>query len=587
MFGQSQNQYAQRLAQLQSTQKQGRIPIPVPGPSATTRLPTSSPARIALSQAQSRKDLDSDVEMQSVSKVLFVYNPSALKRTRDEFESAIRDDHETMRQKRRVRHDELPVPSPASGVVAIQPPNKITSRMSPPRPPSAIPGPSAPCINHANSSHSPEARRAGPARRSSNTQPPSQRHEHEVSKSKAPSTLKPADQQSSRAQHAGRPTLSNRKPGPTGKVQRMADAPCPHSNAKRFNLGHKGKSKCPQTARSRASDFDDTDENDSDTETIVSLYANEPDTSRNNEFAKVLTVLERISGKLDQLLTSRPDSEAPAKQGPTQPSLSGNKPTTARATRRQDNLRPWDQTKDDNCFVGPQTRDDARKLVQAGLPDGPPDDVIVPTSENFYIKWNKSAHSEFNQIACELIVSKLSDDFPVLFNEDNYDHLMKMVKSHVKYLMRAYRWQQLPADDPTDETRHLNSSANRRMHTMHKDLIVRLGIDGTSSDEEDPDNPGVYRVKKIKQLSSSVRDLKQKLDHAYEVLEKGRKAQGSRGRKRVPTNEASSRKFRIQGLPKNCLNRVWMHRLSDAQKSFFKLVDYDYDFSFPDEILKL
>ncbi|KAG9087250.1 hypothetical protein FRC06_002623, partial [Ceratobasidium sp. 370] len=157
--------------------------------------------------------------------------------------------------------------------------------------------------------------------------------------------------------------------------------------------------------------------------------------------------------------------------------------------------------------------------------------------------------------------------------------------------------------DPTDEVCHLNNSANRRMHTTfnhrmhvvntipklmkHKRLMVQLGIEGTSSDEEDPDAPGVYRVKQIKQLSSSVRELKRKLDDAYEVLEKGRKVKGSWGRKRIPTNELSSRKFRIKGLPQNCLNRAWMSRLSDTQKSFFKFADYDYDFTFPDEILKL
>jgi hypothetical protein len=43
----------------------------------------------------------------------------------------------------------------------------------------------------------------------------------------------------------------------------------------------------------------------------------------------------------------------------------------------------------------------------------------------------------------------------------------------------------------------------------HKRLLVDLGIDGTSSDEEDTERPGYYNVRKIKQLSSQVQELKE------------------------------------------------------------------------------
>ncbi|KAG9085419.1 hypothetical protein FRC06_003601 [Ceratobasidium sp. 370] len=194
---------------------------------------------------------------------------------------------------------------------------------------------------------------------------------------------------------------------------------------------------------------------------------------------------------------------------------------SARATQQKENLRPWDQAAEDSRTTGVQTREEARKVVQGyirscfleapnikatkdGLPPGPPNDVLGPTLESFYIKWDESVHK--------------------LFNEDNHDYLMQMVKNHVKYLKRAYSWQHLPEGDPTDEVHHLNNSANRRMHTTfdhcmhvintipklmtHKRLMVQLGIEGTSSDEEDPDAPGVYQVKRIKQLSLSVRELK-------------------------------------------------------------------------------
>ncbi|KAG9079120.1 hypothetical protein FRC06_007946, partial [Ceratobasidium sp. 370] len=176
-------------------------------------------------------------------------------------------------------------------------------------------------------------------------------------------------------------------------------------------------------------------------------------------YIKVLTVLERISGKLDQLLFSQPERECSTKEiSSVRPAVDSKRaPASARATRQKENLRPWDQAAEDSRTTGIQTREEARKVVQGyirscflealnikatkdGLPPSPPDDVLGPTLESFYIKWDESVHSEFNQCACDLIVHKLSADFPKPFNEDNHDYLMQMVKNHVKYLKRAYSW---------------------------------------------------------------------------------------------------------------------------------------------------
>ncbi|KAG8715525.1 hypothetical protein FRC09_016543 [Ceratobasidium sp. 395] len=582
------NPYADHLAKWEANAARAQ-----PTASESPAKPSARRARSSSNEAdpRTRWDADGDVRMVNASQALVVYNPSGLKRTRDDFESALPDrpnDAERKSaarkespRKRCARDKDLPA-TPSAATSANHPEASVNRQLPPPTPPTPLAGPTP--LPH------PPNREAGPSNQQSNPVP-------RPRKEKAARDDNPADHRSGRAQHAGNTTDK-------GKSQ----------------TGHRNKGKRAETARGRASDFDDTDENDSDTETITSLYDNEPQTARDNDFAHMLTLLQQICGKLDQLLSAPPKPEDRTKQSSGKSFTPEHKPTTRRAARQKDNLRPWDQTKVHDQFVGPQTREETQKIVQgyirtcflsafniktttAGLPHGPPDDVIAPSMKNFYIKWDESVHSEFNQAACDLIVDKLMADFPKLFDPDSYDQLIKMVKSHAKYLVRAYRWQQLPADDPTDAQRHLNSSANRRMHTLfahrmhvidtvpelskHRDLFVRLGIDGTSSDEEDPERPGIYRVKKIKQLSSSVRDLKQKVDETFDVLEKGRKVQGSRGRKRVPTNESSSRKFRIQGLPKNCVNRLWMQRLSDTQKSWFKFADYEYKFSFPDEFLSM
>lgn len=43
---------------------------------------------------------------------------------------------------------------------------------------------------------------------------------------------------------------------------------------------------------------------------------------------------------------------------------------------------------------------------------------------------------------------------------------------------------------------------------IHRRLFLDLGVKGTSSDEEDPKNKGVYFIKQRNELSPQVNDLK-------------------------------------------------------------------------------
>ncbi|KAG9094897.1 hypothetical protein FS749_011575 [Ceratobasidium sp. UAMH 11750] len=353
----------------------------------------------------------------------------------------------------------------------------------------------------------------------------------------------------------------------------------------------------------------------SDAETIVSVYE-DPHAPSDQTIVHILTLLEALVKRVDEILT-KPPQPAPANPPPTGERIPVPKPYQS---KRRANPPVWDQTIDDNRPAGARTREPARTAVlvyirscflralglgspKEHLPPGPTIDVEAPTIDNFYLKWDESHRSEFNRAACHLITDLMVTEWPSIFTGDNWDDLFQMVSGHAKYLIRRYRREQLPPEDESERKRHLASSANRRMHTTwenrmyvidsvpalktHRTLFLELGIEGTSSDEEDPENPRVYKVKRIKQLSSSVRELKQKLDEAYEVLEKGPGHRGSKGRTRVRTNEPSTRDFRIKGLPINCVNRVWYNRLTEAQKSYFKFIPYDYKFTFPDEILKM
>ncbi|KAG9099105.1 hypothetical protein FS749_002121 [Ceratobasidium sp. UAMH 11750] len=120
----------------------------------------------------------------------------------------------------------------------------------------------------------------------------------------------------------------------------------------------------------------------------------------------------------------------------------------------------------------------------------------------------------------------------------------------------------------------------------HGCLIETLGLEGTSSDEEDTTRPGVYLVKCRKQLSPQVRQLKRQLDLAYSIHFKGPGSKGNQLRKRIDTGLVSNRRLKITGLPISCMDQGWLSTLTDVEKDMYKFREMQYDFSFPQELLK-
>ncbi|KAG8697876.1 hypothetical protein FRC11_014780, partial [Ceratobasidium sp. 423] len=114
---------------------------------------------------------------------------------------------------------------------------------------------------------------------------------------------------------------------------------------------------------------------------------------------------------------------------------------------------------------------------------------------------------------------------PGMLSSDEVAELPSMVSKHIKYLCRCYKDQN--RDDADDfNTRRLNRcSAGTRKRQLfstrlqvldmfptslmkHRHLIVHLGVDGTSSDEEEPKGSGIYKIKNKPELSSKVTLLK-------------------------------------------------------------------------------
>ncbi|KAG8787298.1 hypothetical protein FRC12_015725 [Ceratobasidium sp. 428] len=277
----------------------------------------------------------------------------------------------------------------------------------------------------------------------------------------------------------------------------------------------------------------------------------------------------------------------------------------------------WVQDDDYNCTDGPRKRDEQRvilsgyirvvvgellKIPKDGkLPPGPGPEVAAPTAAAFYFKWEESEKSEFNAIAARIVASQIVKEWPTLFE---LDEVFDMVTGHFKYLRTCHRRQNVPEVIAKEAQRHLNANRMTRKHTLynhrlriiktipalrrHGRLFETLGIDGTSSDEEGP-RKGVYIVRRKKQLSSKVTDLKRRVqvDQVFAIQFKGVGTKGNQLRRRKDSEEHfSTRKFRIKGLPISCMDPAWLATLTDVQKDMYEFTDHEYDFDdFPVELL--
>ncbi|KAG8789101.1 hypothetical protein FRC12_013877 [Ceratobasidium sp. 428] len=277
---------------------------------------------------------------------------------------------------------------------------------------------------------------------------------------------------------------------------------------------------------------------------------------------------------------------------------------------------PWDQDEEYHCTDGPRHRGERRtalsgytrvilgqllgvKDAKSPLPHGPPPEVAAPTAAAFHIKWNESERSEFNAIAARIVALQVVGDYPSLCD---LDEMHDMATMHIKYLRARYRRQTNPEYIAKEPQRLRAASANTRKRTLyaqrlrvidavpalrrHGRLFETLGLEGTSSDEEDRHNRGIYLIKRRKQLARPVEDLKRQIDQVFRILFKGPGTKGNQVRTRVESNLISTRRFRVKGLPLSCMNPAWLASLTDIQKQMYEFRDMEYQFTFPMEMLK-
>ncbi|KAG8791222.1 hypothetical protein FRC12_009844 [Ceratobasidium sp. 428] len=323
---------------------------------------------------------------------------------------------------------------------------------------------------------------------------------------------------------------------------------------------------------------------------LKDLYATQSDTATQQA---LLAVLEELS------------QESNRKQGQGK-----------RGRPRGGSDTPWDQSDDYYCSDGPRRREKQRvalsgyvrlilgqllgvKDAKTPLPHGPPPEVAAPTATAYHIKWNESEKSEFNSIAARIVALQVVADYPSLCElNDMHD----MVTMHIKYLRARYRRQTIPDYIAKEPQRLRAASAAVRKRTLyehrlriinaipalarHGRLFETLGLEGTSSDEEDPARRGIYLIKRRKPLSRQVNHLKNQVDQAFSIQFKGPGSRGNRDRKRVESNLVSTRRFRVKGLPLSCMDPAWLATLTEVQKGLFEFRDMKYDFAFAEEFLQ-
>ncbi|KAG8787131.1 hypothetical protein FRC12_015865 [Ceratobasidium sp. 428] len=375
-----------------------------------------------------------------------------------------------------------------------------------------------------------------------------------------------------------------------------------HGQAKDGDEGANGQQ--PPASNATLEDDDVEMENDSSDEAEAAEAAGEAELERLRELYKSQPT-QAMKSALRTMLDDFSDAEA--ERNIAQPTK-----------RRKRAYRPnsnWAQDDDYNCTDGPRKRDEQRvilsgyirvvvgellKIPKDGkLPPGPGPEVAAPTAIAFYFRWEESEKSEFNAVAARIVASQIVKEWPTLFE---LDEVFDMVTGHFKYLRTCYRRQNVPEVIAKEVKRHLDANRTTRKHTLynhrlriiktipalrrHGRLFETLGIDGTSSDEESP-RKGVYIVRRKKQLSSKVTDLKRNVDQAFTIQFKGVGTKGNQLRRRIDSEEHfSTRKFRVKGLPISCMDPTWLATLTDVQKEMFEFNDHEYDFDdFPVEIL--
>ncbi|QRV87066.1 hypothetical protein RhiJN_15084 [Ceratobasidium sp. AG-Ba] len=235
------------------------------------------------------------------------------------------------------------------------------------------------------------------------------------------------------------------------------------------------------------------------------------------------------------------------------------------------------------------------------LPPPPLPAIHVLTREYFALRWDETEKSTFNRSAAGILTQVMLENGEGSLTANEKENLPKMIQQHIRYLCRQYKNENRSDAKVFNARRLKNCAKDSRKRTLfetrmrvidrfpvalgkHRQLMVHLGVSGTSSDEEDENNPQIFKIRRRRELSTQVAQLKSNLDFVYALYYKGPGSKGSQLHHRIPSELIATRPLSIAGLPITCLNRGWLSELSEAEKEFYRFQPHKYDYAFPQEL---
>ncbi|KAG8769596.1 hypothetical protein FRC12_004852 [Ceratobasidium sp. 428] len=231
----------------------------------------------------------------------------------------------------------------------------------------------------------------------------------------------------------------------------------------------------------------------------------------------------------------------------------------------------WDQSVPHNDPAGKQAREARRVFISRAIPA----EIVL---KKVCAKWEGDA-----------------------LTPEELKELPAQVSEHIRYLCRTWKnAQQEDAENLKKAQLKKASKASRRATLyesrlrildrfpkalgMHRQLVTRLGLDGTSSDEEDPVRKNTYLINRRPELSLHVQVLKSKLDLLNKLWIKGPGSKGSQMHNRIPSDNVSTREINVTGLPITCMSGEWLRKLPKVQREFYRFIPHIYIFHVPDEL---
>lgn len=100
------------------------------------------------------------------------------------------------------------------------------------------------------------------------------------------------------------------------------------------------------------------------------------------------------------------------------------------------------------------------------LPPSPPPEIAAPTPRAFFIRWEESENSLFNQTAARIIADQVVTDWPGIQGSTAFPKLQTMVTMHIKYLQTCWTRQNDPEAESKEARRLRRCRADTRKRTV-------------------------------------------------------------------------------------------------------------------------